>query len=102
MKSIFILLFFILITYLTYKYYYNKYYTDNTIKNIKYILLPVSINDYFKSNNLENNYRYMFGGKVVDKEYSSENITKILEKTKIKNENNGKKDWSIQRYFTEF
>ena len=66
MKSIFILLFFLIIIWITYNYSYNKYYSDKIEKEIKYVLLPLTIDEQFeygklddsifKQKNLNNSY----------------------------------------------
>ena len=91
MKSIFILLFFLLIIWLTYNYSYNRFYTDKIEKDIKYLLLPDSIDNQFKYGKLENNFRDIF-------EKSTPNINYVPEVTGIEST----KKFSIQRYFTEF
>ena len=91
MKSIFILLFFLLIIWLTYKYSYNRFYTDKIEKDIKYLLLPESIDNQFKYGKLETNFRDIF-------EKSTLNINYVPEVTGAEST----KQFSIQRYFTEF
>ena len=69
MKSLFILLFFLIITWITYNYSYNKFYSEKIKKEIKYVLLPLTIDDQFKygkldksifrQNNITKNY-YLF------------------------------------------
>ena len=91
MKSLVITLFFIVIVYLNYKYSYNKYYTENIETKIKYVILPISINDYFKKNNLKHDFKYIFDDDKIDKNY------------KIKqNGTNVNNTFSLQRFFTEF
>jgi len=92
MKSLVITLFFIVIVYLNYKYSYNKYYTNNIEKEIEYIILPISVNDYFKSSNLKDDFKNIFADNKIDKNY------------KIANNTNGNNynTISLQRFFTEF
>jgi hypothetical protein len=91
MKSIFILLFFLLIIWLTYNYSYNRFYTDKIEKDIKYLLLPESIDNQFKYGKLETNFRDTF-------EKSSLNINYVPKVSGIE----ATKQISLQRYFTEF
>ena len=91
MKSLFILLFFLIIIWITYNYSYNKYYSDKIEKDIKYVLLPLTIDSQFKYGELENNFRDTF-------EKSSINI-KYIPKL---NENEVPKKFSLQRIFTKF
>ena len=91
MKSLFILLFFLIIIWITYNYSYNKYYRDKIEKDIKYVLLPLTIDSQFKYGELENNFRDTF-------EKSSINI-KYIPKV---NENDAPKKFSLQRFFTKF
>ena len=91
MKSLFILLFFLIIIWITYNYSYNKYYSDKIEKDIKYVLLPLTIDSQFKYGELENNFRDTF-------EKSSINI-KYIPKL---NENDTPKKFSLQRIFTKF
>ena len=91
MKSLFILLFFLIIIWITYNYSYNKYYSDKIEKDIKYVLLPLTIDSQFKYGELENNFRDTF-------EKSSINI-KYIPKL---NENDAPKKFSLQRIFTKF
>ena len=91
MKSIFILLFFLLIIWLTYNYSYNRFYTDKIEKDIKYLLLPDSIDNQFKYGKLETNFRDTF-------EKSSLNINYVPKVSGIE----ATKQISLQRYFTEF
>lgn len=53
MKSLLILLFFFIIIWITYNYSYNKYYNEKIEKEIKYVLLPLTIDDQFKNGNLD-------------------------------------------------
>ena len=53
MKSLFILLFFLIIIWITYNYSYNKYYSDKIEKDIKYVLLPLTIDEQFKYGQLD-------------------------------------------------
>jgi len=53
MKSLFILLFFLIIIWITYNYSYNKYYSDKIEKDIKYLLLPLTIDEQFKYGQLD-------------------------------------------------
>jgi len=91
MKSLFIILFFTLIVYLSYKYSYNKYYTDNIDTNIKYIILPQTINDFFKQTNLEDDFKYVFNDTIIDNNYKT-----------IENNNDKTNTISLQRFFTKF
>jgi len=93
MKSLVITLFFIVIIYLNYKYSYNKYYTNNIKKKIEYIVLPVSVNDYFKQNNLKHEFKYIFNDDTIDKNYKVKNN---------KTNGNNNNTFSLQRFFTEF
>ena len=98
MKSLVIILFFIIIVYLNYKYSYKKYYTDNIETKIKYIILPIYVNDYFKQSNLKHDFKYMFDNKKIDKNYTFNEPHKHNEN----NENNENNTFSLQRFFTEF
>jgi hypothetical protein len=91
MKSIFILLFFFIIIWLTYKYSYNRFYRDKIEKDIKYLLLPDSIDNQFKYGKLETNFRDTF-------EKATLNINYVPEVSGAE----ATKKFSIQRYFTEF
>ena len=91
MKSLFILLFFLIILWITYNYSYNKYYTDKIEKDIKYLLLPESIDNQFKYSNLKNNFNDTF-------EKSTLNINYVHELEGIE----PVKKVSLQRYFTKF
>ena len=91
MKSLFIILFFTLIVYLSYKYSYNKYYTDNIETNINYIILPQTINDFFKKTNLEDDFKYVFNDTIIDNNYKT-----------IENNNDKTNTFSLQRFFTKF
>ena len=53
MKSLFILLFFLIIIWITYNYSYNKYYSDKIEKDIKYVLLPLTMDEQFKYDQLD-------------------------------------------------
>ena len=91
MKSIFILLFFLLIIWLTYNYSYNRFYTDKIEKDIKYLLLPESIDNQFTYGNVYTNFRDTF-------EKSTLNINYVPELEGIE----PVKKVSLQRYFTKF
>ena len=91
MKSLFIILFFTLIVYLSYKYSYNKYYTDNIETTIKYIILPQTINDFFKNTNLEDDFKYVFNDTIIDNNYKT-----------IENNDTETNTFSLQRFFTKF
>jgi hypothetical protein len=68
MKSIFILLFFLIIIWITYNYSYNKYYSDKIEKDIKYVLLPLTIDSQFKYGQLGDN---IFKQNNITKDYTS-------------------------------
>jgi hypothetical protein len=91
MKSLFILLFFLIIIWITYNYSYNKYYSDKIEKDIKYVLLPLTIDSQFKYGELENNFRDTFEKSTININY----IPKI-------SENESTKKVSLQRFFTKF
>jgi len=67
MKSLFILLFFLIITWITYNYSYNKYYSEKIEKEIKYVLLPLTIEEQFKYGNIDEN---IFKQNNITKNYS--------------------------------
>jgi hypothetical protein len=69
MKSLFILLFFLIIIWITYNYSYNKYYSDKIEKDIKYVLLPLTIDSQFKYGELENNFRDTFEKSSINIKY---------------------------------
>ena len=94
MKSIFILLFFLIIIWITYNYSYNRFYTDKIETDIKYLLLPESIDNQFTYGKLENDFRDTF-------EKSSLNI-KYVPKISGLDPKDEPKQISLQRYFTEF
>ena len=94
MKSLFILLFFLLIIWITYNYSYNKFYTDKIQKEIKYLLLPESIDNQFNYGNVYTNFRDTF-------EKSTININYIPE-VKLSDDDTKNKKISLQRYFTKF
>mgnify|MGYP001183788806 CR=1 FL=1 len=94
MKSLFIFLFFLIIIWITYNYSYNKYYTDKIEKDIKYLLLPESIDNQFKYGKLENNFRDTFEKPTI-------NINYVPEIT-LSNGDISNKKISLQRYFTKF
>jgi len=103
MKSIFILLFFLLIIWITYNYSYKKYYNDKIHKEIKPLLLPLTIDDQFNNVDLKNNYKYMFDNDNINKDYSSNldddknaDIKKYLDNT------TDNKKFQLQRFFTKF
>jgi len=91
MKSLFILLFFLIILWITYNYSYNKYYTDKIQKDIKYLLLPETIDNQFKYGNVYTNFRDTFEKSTLNINYVPE-IEGIESVKKI----------SLQRYFTKF
>ena len=91
MKSLFILLFFFIIIWITYNYSYDKYYTDKIEKDIKYLLLPESIDNQFNYGNVYTNFRDTF-------EKSTLNINYIPELEGIE----PVKKIALQRYFTKF
>ena len=99
MKSLFILLFFLLIIWITYNYSYNKYYSDKIQKEIKPLLLPLTVDDQFVDVNLKNNYKDMFENANINKDYSS-NLDDI--KTYLENNPSGNKKFQLQRFFTKF
>ena len=68
MKSLFILLFFLIIIWITYNYSYNKYYSDKIEKDIKYVLLPLTIDEQFKYGNIDES---IFKQNNITKKYSS-------------------------------
>ena len=68
MKSLFILGFFLIIIWITYNYSYNKYYSDKIEKDIKYVLLPLTIDEQFKYGKLDDT---LFKQKNLTKSYSS-------------------------------
>ena len=72
MKSLFILLFFLIIIWITYNYSYNKYYNDKIEKDIKYVLLPLTIDEQFKYGNLKNNFRDTFEKSTLNINYIPE------------------------------
>jgi hypothetical protein len=78
MKSLFILLFFLIIIWITYNYSYNKYYSDKIEKDIKYVLLPLTIDEQFKYGQLDDT---LFKQNNLTKSYSSN-----LNENKIKND----------------
>ena len=63
MKSFSILLFIILVLYIfynfSYSYFYNKN-TKNTGKNVSYLILPDTFNDYYNIQSLKHLYKDMF------------------------------------------
>ena len=67
MKSLFILLFFLIIIWITYNYSYNKYYNEKIEKEIKYILLPLTIQEQFKYGNIDES---IFRKDNITKNYS--------------------------------
>jgi hypothetical protein len=67
MKSLFILLFFLIITWITYNYSYNKFYSEKIKKEIKYVLLPLTIDDQFKYGKLD---KSIFRQNNITKNYS--------------------------------
>jgi hypothetical protein len=68
MKSLFILLFFLIIIWITYNYSYNKYYSNKIEKDIKYVLLPLTIDEQFKYGNIDES---IFKQNNITKKYSS-------------------------------
>lgn len=68
MKSLFILLFFLISIWITYNYSYNKYYSDKIEKDIKYVLLPLTIDEQFKYGKLDDT---LFKQNNLTKSYSS-------------------------------
>jgi len=67
MKSLFILGFFLIIIWITYNYSYNKYYNEKIEKEIKYILLPLTIQEQFKYGNIDES---IFRKDNITKNYS--------------------------------
>ena len=90
MKSIFILIFMSIIIWITYNYSYNKYYTDKIEKDIKFILLPQTIDYQFKYKQIDNMFMYI----EPNNEVGFNTINNI--------DNKSNKKYSLQRYFTEF
>ena len=88
MKSLFILIFFAIIIWITYNYSYNKYFIDKIEKDIQFILLPQTISDQFKYQNID----YIFNSRTPNYNYNTE----------IDNNNTNSKKVSMQRYFIEF
>ena len=91
MKSFFILIFFLIIIFIIYHYSYEKFYTNKIKKEIKYLLLPITIEDQFKYKSLEDLYRDIFETKTIDINYDNSKELK-----------DGPKGYSMQRFFTEF
>jgi len=67
MKSLLILLFFFIIIWITYNYSYNKYYNEKIEKEIKYVLLPLTIDEQFKYGQLDES---IFKQNNITKNYS--------------------------------
>ena len=67
MKSIFILIFMSIIIWITYNYSYNKYYNEKIEKEIKYVLLPLTIDEQFKYGQLDES---IFKKNNITKNYS--------------------------------
>jgi len=67
MKSLLILLFFFIIIWITYNYSYNKYYNEKIEKEIKYLLLPLTIDEQFKYGQLDES---IFKQNNITKNYS--------------------------------
>lgn len=91
MKSLFILIFFAIIIWITYNYSYNKYFIDKIEKDIQFILLPQTISDQFKYQNID----YIFNSRTPNSNYNTEIDT-------IDTNNTNSKKVSMQRYFIEF
>ena len=69
MKSIFILLFFFIIIWIIYNYSYTKFYSDKIQKDIKYVLLPLTIDTQFKYGDLDD--FHIFNNKNINIDYST-------------------------------
>ena len=67
MKSLLILLFFFIIIWITYNYSYNKYYNEKIETEIKYVLLPLTIDEQFKYGQLDES---IFKQNNINKNYS--------------------------------
>ena len=106
MKSLFILFFFTIIIYITYHYSYQKFYTDKIKKNIKLLVLPVMIDDFFKHYSLEDKYRDIFNKAPINLNYEetiADSHSKSEVDVKSKSADNTKPmKFSLQRYFTQF
>jgi hypothetical protein len=104
MKSLFILLFFLLIIWITYNYSYKKFYNDKIQKEIKPLLLPLTVDDQFVDVNLKNNYKDMFENANINKDYSSnlDDDKNADIKTYLENNPSGNKKFQLQRFFTKF
>ena len=107
MKSLFILIFFIIVSYITYNYSYQKFYSSKIKKDIKFLIMPIMVDDFFKYKSLEDLYRNIFNKQSININYSIETKkekeidTEINTNFKNKNKNKNKK-FSLQRYFTQF
>jgi hypothetical protein len=104
MKSLFILLFFLLIIWITYNYSYKKFYSDKIQKEIKPLLLPLTVDDQFVDVNLKNNYKDMFDNANINKDYSSnlDDEKNADIKTYLENNPSDNKKFQLQRFFTKF
>jgi hypothetical protein len=70
MKSVSILIFLFLILYIIYNFSYSYFYKKKEKKKIEYILMPNSVHDYFKIQNLEEKYRDMFHNIPISSDYT--------------------------------
>lgn len=108
MKSLFILLFFIIISYITYNYSYQKFYSNKIKKDVKFLIMPIMVDDFFKYKSLEDLYRNIFNKSSININYNTETEKNTETGKKIENDTNYKeidsknKKFSLQRYFTQF
>ncbi len=106
MKSLFIFIFFTIILYITYQYSYQKFYTDKIKKEIKFLVMPIMIDDFFKYNSLEDKYRDIFNKPSINLSYEetisdSDSKSEVDANSKSVDKTKPMK-LSLQRYFTQF
>ena len=66
-KGISFLLIFLLVHYIVYIYFSNKYSSKNKdVSDIKYIIPPVTYEDYFQFKDLDKYYNTIFGNSVTN------------------------------------
>ena len=53
-----------------YNFSFNHFYKNKVKTKIEYILLPDSVHNYFKIQNLEEKFKYLFHDKTINLDYN--------------------------------